>query len=143
MKLHIRDVSKTYPDGTQALKDVSLDVPPHGETSRPIRGRWRRPAQAKYRVTSEVAARGIRADSVGTETEVRMNDPGRHQRLRARRRQRRRPAFLSEAASHPQRQTDDQRHRSAGAGPGRIDFYRKWTGRQRNGNVVEVSGDAL
>jgi hypothetical protein len=29
-------------------------------------------------VTSEVAARGIRADSVGNETEVRMNDPGRN-----------------------------------------------------------------
>ena len=28
MKLHIRDLSKTYPNGTQALKDVSLDVPP-------------------------------------------------------------------------------------------------------------------
>ena len=28
MLLTIRDLSKTYPDGTQALKDVSLDVPP-------------------------------------------------------------------------------------------------------------------
>ncbi len=29
MHLAIRDLSKTYPNGTQALKDVSLDVP-HG-----------------------------------------------------------------------------------------------------------------
>jgi ABC-2 type transport system ATP-binding protein len=28
MELVIRDLSKTYPNGTQALKDVSLDVPP-------------------------------------------------------------------------------------------------------------------
>jgi ABC-2 type transport system ATP-binding protein len=28
MHLSIRDLSKTYPNGTQALKDVSLDVPP-------------------------------------------------------------------------------------------------------------------
>ena len=28
MHLTIRDLSKTYPNGTQALKDVSLDVPP-------------------------------------------------------------------------------------------------------------------
>ena len=28
MQLTIRDLSKTYPNGTQALKDVSLDVPP-------------------------------------------------------------------------------------------------------------------
>ena len=28
MQLVIRDLSKTYPNGTQALKDVSLDVPP-------------------------------------------------------------------------------------------------------------------
>jgi ABC-type multidrug transport system ATPase subunit len=28
MQLSIRDLSKTYPNGTQALKDVSLDVPP-------------------------------------------------------------------------------------------------------------------
>ena len=28
MQLAIRDLSKTYPNGTQALKDVSLDVPP-------------------------------------------------------------------------------------------------------------------
>jgi ABC-type multidrug transport system ATPase subunit len=28
MALHIRHLSKTYPNGTQALKDVSLDVPP-------------------------------------------------------------------------------------------------------------------
>jgi ABC-type multidrug transport system ATPase subunit len=28
MLLTIRDLSKTYPNGTQALKDVSLDVPP-------------------------------------------------------------------------------------------------------------------
>jgi ABC-2 type transport system ATP-binding protein len=27
MELNIRDVSKTYPNGTQALKDVSLDIP--------------------------------------------------------------------------------------------------------------------
>ena len=27
MELHIRDVSKTYPNGTQALKDVSLTIP--------------------------------------------------------------------------------------------------------------------
>lgn len=27
MHLVIRDLSKTYPNGTQALKDVSLDVP--------------------------------------------------------------------------------------------------------------------
>ena len=27
MQLVIRDLSKTYPNGTQALKDVSLDVP--------------------------------------------------------------------------------------------------------------------
>jgi ABC-2 type transport system ATP-binding protein len=28
MQLTIRDLSKTYPNGTQALKDISLDVPP-------------------------------------------------------------------------------------------------------------------
>ena len=28
MDLRMRDVSKTYPNGTQALKHVSLDVPP-------------------------------------------------------------------------------------------------------------------
>ena len=28
MELHIRTISKTYPNGTQALKDVSLDIPP-------------------------------------------------------------------------------------------------------------------
>jgi ABC-type multidrug transport system ATPase subunit len=27
MELHIRDLSKTYPNGTRALKDISLDVP--------------------------------------------------------------------------------------------------------------------
>jgi ABC-2 type transport system ATP-binding protein len=27
MTLHIRDVSKTYPDGVQALKDVTLTIP--------------------------------------------------------------------------------------------------------------------
>ncbi len=27
MELNIRDVSKTYPNGTQALKDISLDIP--------------------------------------------------------------------------------------------------------------------
>ena len=27
MQLVIRDLSKTYPNGTQALKDVSLDIP--------------------------------------------------------------------------------------------------------------------
>ena len=28
MELHISAISKTYPNGTQALKDVSLDIPP-------------------------------------------------------------------------------------------------------------------
>ena len=28
MELHIRDLSKTYPNGMQALKDVSLTIPP-------------------------------------------------------------------------------------------------------------------
>ena len=28
MQLTIRGLSKTYPNGTQALKDVSLDIPP-------------------------------------------------------------------------------------------------------------------
>ena len=27
MELQIRDLSKTYPNGTQALKSVSLDIP--------------------------------------------------------------------------------------------------------------------
>jgi ABC-type phosphate/phosphonate transport system ATPase subunit len=29
MTLHIRDVSKTYPNGVQALKDVTLTIPEH------------------------------------------------------------------------------------------------------------------
>jgi len=28
MELHIRDLSKTYPNGVQALKHVSLTIPP-------------------------------------------------------------------------------------------------------------------
>ena len=28
MQLNIRDLSKKYPNGTQALKNVSLDIPP-------------------------------------------------------------------------------------------------------------------
>src|SRR5215217_3298782 len=28
MEVHIRGLSKTYPNGTQALKNVSLDIPP-------------------------------------------------------------------------------------------------------------------
>ena len=28
MELHIRDVSKTYRNGAQALKDVTLTIPP-------------------------------------------------------------------------------------------------------------------
>jgi hypothetical protein len=81
MTLHIRNVSKTYSNGVQALKDVSptnadlrVEIYPD-EPAVDMRGSYLLgTAGSQYELTLDVVARKMRADSVGHETETPMDD---------------------------------------------------------------------